>query len=124
MANEFAVKEYKFTLVLGSNPVADSTYETFSDANVNGRILTVEIGSLFIAPSGELSGTTIFSRIAPSGAGWQHAAPREFGQLNSGSVTAATMQQYIVNSKLNMRVVAASGTAVSGVTYTAIVRWQ
>lgn len=124
------IQEYRFATVTSSGPpgaAGVTTYTFQSDSSLNGEVLSVDwkattIGSLYIVMSG--TGVEIFRRNAPSGTNWQHANPTEFGQITTGSVTAATMRSFVLNEPIILKLDAGSNTAISGLNYGAVVKYR
>lgn len=138
MANEYIIKEWTSSVIGATTNLLSGTdiINSYSNASggpgpINGQILEVQLksnlvgGSLSILQSG--TNQEIFRRNAPSGigtsTGWQFGYPRVFGELTTGSVTAATMTEYLSTGPLIINV-AGSATTISGGTVQVKVRYR
>jgi hypothetical protein len=104
MVNSVRIDNYNFPTILGSS--GTSAFQT--DTVINGEILKVDFktnttGSLTLTVSG--TAQEILRRNAPSGAAWQQAYPFVYGQISTGSITAATMYPVAVNNPLILNLV-------------------
>jgi len=124
MANEYIIKEWNSNITFSQNMSGNTiTINSSSGAGpnaINGELLQVEwktqsVGSVFITRSGV--GEEIFRRNAPSGASWQFAIPRKFGELTTGSVATSQMVTYAINEPLTISIAAGSNVAISGNRY-------